>query len=289
MRWAKPAVERVPMLARTYRLVRDGWAAGQPAMPTPMGFRFGGDAAMASGRFEPEETRIAGRILDRVDVLVNIGANIGYYACLALQRGRRVVAFEPMPLNVRTLLRNIDANGWGPLAEVYPVALGDRVDVLSLYGAGTGASLVPGWAGNSRDHATLVPCSTLDLALGRRLAGSRCFVIVDVEGAELRVLDGGGAFATMQPRPVWMVEIAVSEHQPAGITVNPQLSATFDFFRQRGYEARTADRACRRIEAGEIERIAAGGPDTLGTHNFLFAEPGALDALLSPDAVPAAA
>jgi len=53
--------------------------------------------------------------------LVNVGANTGYYCCLALDRNKYVIAFEPINLNVKYLLRNIKANNWDDRIEVYPM------------------------------------------------------------------------------------------------------------------------------------------------------------------------
>jgi hypothetical protein len=125
-----------------------------------------------------------------------------------------------------------------------------------------------------------VPTSTLDDVLGARLAGRRALLIVDIEGAEKRMLDGAGLALATEPRPVWMVEIAVDEHQPAGTTLNPELVATFDAFWRRGYEAWTAQEHSRRIERDEVEAIARTGVNTLGTHNFLFIEAGSKPSLL---------
>ena len=66
---------------------------------------------MQSGQFEVEETRIVHELLGDVDVLINIGANIGYYCCIALERKKRVIAFEPLPRNLEFLMKNVTLNG----------------------------------------------------------------------------------------------------------------------------------------------------------------------------------
>lgn len=53
---------------------------------------------MASGDFEPEETRLIQDLLQEVDTLVNIGANVGYYCCHALSLGKRVIAVGCIPV-----------------------------------------------------------------------------------------------------------------------------------------------------------------------------------------------
>jgi FkbM family methyltransferase len=212
--------------------------------------------------------------LPNIDVIVNIGANIGYYVCLALQSGKKVIAFEPMELNIQYLLRNIKANGWHKDCEIMPIAVSNQVGIIEIYGAGTGASLVKGWAGTPQSHKTLAPCSTVNNILGDRLNGQKVFVIVDIEGAENMMLEGASKLLDMHPKPIWLVEISGEEHQPQGIKINPHLLVTFEKFWSRGYESITADNWLRKITKEEVIRILETQVDTLGTHNFLFYDAG---------------
>jgi hypothetical protein len=95
-------------------------------------------------------------------------------------------------------------------------------------------------------------------------------VLVDVEGAELEMLRGAKILLNSNPKPVWMLEISVSEHQPAGVPINPNFVATFEVFENHGYQAQTANAARRIIELQEVRQIATTQRDTLGVHNFVF-------------------
>ena len=242
----------------------------RPAHQTPHGFWLSGNADMELGNFEPAETELVGAALEGVDVLVNVGANIGYYCCLALAARKQVLAFEPLPDNLRMLMRNIQLNGWSDRIEIFPMAIGARTGIIDLFGGGTGASLVPGWAGQSAKNVTRVQMSTVDTLLGARLTGKKCLVLIDVEGAELAVLRGASGLLANCPKPIWIVEIAVHEHQPQGTSINPHLVDTFELFCSAGYQAMTADASARPIDLAEVKQVASSGKDTLGTHNFLF-------------------
>ena len=270
----KPIITRFPQLAMSYRKARDRWMINEDPQETPMGFKFIGSKMMQNGEFEPEETQIVKDIVSTVDIVVNIGANIGYYCCIALSLDKYVIAFEPIKLNVHYLLKNIRANNWESNIEVYPIALSNKVGVIDIYGGGTGASLLKGWAGTPEQDVTLVPTSKLDNVLNSRLKDSRSFFIVDIEGAEQMLLEGASLILNMKPMPIWLMEISISQHQPKGISLNPNLLSTFQFFWNAGYEAWTANKQCRFISQKEIEELIKSGVDNINTNNFLFFEKG---------------
>ncbi|AOS46439.1 hypothetical protein Verru16b_03545 [Lacunisphaera limnophila] len=266
----RPFVDRMPLLANGYRRWRDRRLLHQTPVMTPFGFRLVGHAEMQAGRFEPAETVLIRELLAATDILLNVGANIGYYCCHARQLGRTVLAFEPMPTNLEYLRRNLAANRWSEDVEIFPLAASNRSGEIEIFGGATGASLIQGWAGTPAHYVTRVQCATLDDTVADRLAGRRVLVVMDIEGAELWALQGARRLLRSRPQPVWVVEISVGEHQPAGCIVNPHLAATFAIFWDLGYEAWTATATPRRVTPAEVAAIAGGGPDTLGTHNFLF-------------------
>lgn len=275
MRAAKPLIEkRFPSLAMAYRYIRDNRQILDEPRETPMGFKLIGNSSMEKGVFEPDETEIVKRILERVDIVVNVGSNIGYYCCLALQKGKYVVAFEPIGSNLRYLYKNVRANHWEDRIEIFPMALSNRIGIIEVFGSGTGASLIKGWAGTPEQYVEMVATSTLDNVLGFRFHGKRCFVLVDIEGAEKFMLEGASLFLSAEPKPIWMVEISITEHHPKGIAINPHLLSTFQIFWDRGYEAWTADKSFRLVQPAQVENIAKSGKDSLFTHNFLFIEKG---------------
>ncbi len=142
----KPIFNKFPALIAFFRNSRDLLDQNSSPKATPWGFTLAGNDAMSSGTFEPQETVIFNKMLEEVDVFVNVGANIGYYCCHALKQNKTVIAVEPISRNVHYLLKNLKNNGWEKKAEVFPVALGAETNILQIYGGNTGASLIPGWA-----------------------------------------------------------------------------------------------------------------------------------------------
>lgn len=262
-------LEYFPATIQFLRNSRDLIDQRAPAKKTPWGFTLAGHDGMAAGTFEPEETALVRKLLQEVDVLVNVGANVGYYCCHALSLGKPVIAVEPIVRNLHYLLANIRNNGWTGRAEVFPVALGEKTDILQMWGGGTGASLVKDWASTPESYVTQVPILSLDRVLGDAINGKRALILVDIEGAELMMLQGAAQTLRNEPRPIWIMEVSTTEHQPAGTSMNPNFAKTFDMFFDQGYRAFTADMGSQEIRKVDIDNVLAHAV-RLGTHNFIF-------------------
>lgn len=265
----KLIIERTPQLAQLYRNSRDILDRNMVSMSTPWGFSLSGHKLMASGSHEPQETKIVRELLNEVNFLVNVGANVGYYCLHALNLVKSVIAIEPIPRNVHYLLRNIHENGYGNLTEVFPVALGAKPDILKMWGGGTGASLIKGWAGTPNSYVTQVPVLTLDRILGNTLENKKTLILVDIEGAEFAMLQGAMHTLRSTPKPIWLIKIGSTAHQPEGIRVNPNLVATFELFFDNGYTAVTADKQQKQILMDDVISVAEGRSD-FTVHNFIF-------------------
>jgi FkbM family methyltransferase len=262
------SVERFPALAATYRYARDRLALqAAVAQDTPFGFRLAGSKDAARGQFEPEETAFLAAILQRGDVFVDVGANVGFYTCLAASKGAHVVAIEPLSENLAYLYRNITENGFGDV-EVFPLGVSDTPGLLSLYGGGTGASMLAGWAGATEAYRRTVATTTLDIVLSNRFSGRHLVIKVDVEGAELPVLRGAVSVLRAAPRPSWLVEIVLTENQPSGI--NAHFEQTFEMFWSHGYSAYTADKEAKPVLPEDVRGWVSQRRRSFGGYNYLF-------------------
>jgi FkbM family methyltransferase len=254
--------------------IRDSYfsKASKP-LRTPYGFKLMGSNsihhyAMQEGTFEPEEVALFKEQFLQADLFVDVGSNIGFYACLARSLGRKVVAVEPLPKNLEYLFANLLANGWKDV-EVFPVGLSESPGLATLYGASsTGASLIGSWAGASQFFQRTIPLSTLDILLGDRFAGKKLFVKIDVEGVEYSVLLGAARVMQMCPKPTWVLEVCLNEYHPDG--VNPNFQDVFNIFWRNGYEVRTADKNNKLIQPADVARWVGIGKCDSGTINYKF-------------------
>ena len=255
------------MLAATYRQVRNLWQFHiRRPYATPLGFQLVGGHEMQSGTFEPDETRFLETALAVADTFVDIGANIGYFSCLARARGKRVVAFEPLAENLQYLLRNLSLNGFDDV-EVFPLGLAERPSLAHLFGGSTGASLVEGWADVATSYRSTIATNVLDTLLHHH-AGERMVIKMDVEGGEFRVLQGASLTLARIPRPTWLIEVCLTEHYPSGI--NPHFEDTFRLFWKHGYRSYTVEKERRPVMPGDIQRWVHNRSRDFGGYNIEF-------------------
>lgn len=86
-------------------------------------------------------------------MFIDVGANQGYYFCLAGQMGLKVASVEPEQGNLRFLYSNLRTNNFA--AEVFPIGLDCSPGVKEFYGDGDTASMVKGWGGTRKSFMQL--------------------------------------------------------------------------------------------------------------------------------------
>lgn len=158
------------------------------------------DCTMASHRMFGEtwydhDYDIPQRPLRADDVVLDIGANQGFYTCYAAQQGARVYAFEPTPRSFQTLSHNVQINGLkaAVTAEQWAVAGYDgTVELMTSDQLGGGMNTTqPTFAHQVNlqvQQKITVPCVSLPAILQRyNLEKIRCCKL-DCEGSELEIL-----------------------------------------------------------------------------------------------------
>jgi FkbM family methyltransferase len=257
----------VPSLGRWYRVSRDALNRRR-SIQTPYGIVLAGEPRMASRDWEPEEISLFLELLEGHEIVVDIGANIGLYTCLAANHGKHTMAFEPCKRNLKFLTRNLWANRLSRV-EVFPIGLGRSAGLFPIYGFSNMASFIPGWADAHNSQADIVALNTLDAIVAERLRGKSAVIKIDVEGFETEVLGGAEVTASLQPKPTWLIEILLRDEAiPNGI--NPRFAETFEFFARHGYNCRKIDSARSPVKLDDVYRWVQSGQVDGGTHDFLF-------------------
>ena len=191
------------------------------------------------GTAEPAVQQALARELAPGMVAYDLGANIGFFTIIAARlvgpQGR-VLAFEPLPDNVRWLRHNIALNAFGHV-EVIEAAVGAQERTARLEGGGAGV-----WATLSDDGEHRVRMVRLDDGIADGSLPVPDVVKMDVEGAELQALEG--------------MRETLADHRP---TVIVEVHGTM-----------TTVCAALRVAGYSVERIDPRTPDV---HGHVLARP----------------
>jgi FkbM family methyltransferase len=149
---------------------------------------------MVVDRYEQATTEIFRQIVKPDMVVVDVGANVGYFSLLSAElvgQGGTVYAFEPEPKNHELLKKNIELNSYSNIQSI-EMAVSDQCGstqlFLSALDSGSHSIYDAGARAVRGNH--LVTTTTLDAFLAGEAWPNVDLVKIDVEGAELKVLAG---------------------------------------------------------------------------------------------------
>jgi FkbM family methyltransferase len=187
-----------------------------------------------TGVYEPATTRRIVALSKRGGLLVDIGANLGYFSMLwaAGNAGNRGLAFEPSPRNLEHLRWNVDRNAFASRIEVLACAAGEMPGTLRF---NLGPQDQTGWGGFAPDEMT----GTIDVNVVRVddlvPADSQIALLkVDIEGADTWALRGCDRL--LRERRV--KEIWFEQNKPRMRALGIAETAAQDYLQSVGYAAR---------------------------------------------------
>lgn len=210
-----------------------------------------------TGRYEPQETQLALRLLGPGMVVADVGANWGYFTLVCAHlvgRIGRVIALEPHPRLASMLAENVAGNRLSQV-EVLRVAAGATSVSTGESKAFVGFDERGGnWGVSRAAQGAEVPdfesqVVALDALLDDRQAGRIDLVKIDIEGAEAEAIRGMAAGLERHRYRYVLVECHPAELARMGASVEQCLTA----FRRAGYRGWHID------HSAAMHRRAAGG------------------------------
>jgi FkbM family methyltransferase len=186
--------------------------------------RFPADSGWESvyfiGEFESGTTRLVSKILRADDVTFDIGANLGWYTVLmaGCTPAARCHAFEPCEPLVQRLMEHCDLNRITDRVQVNPTAVGNHAGHVELHtfrGLGHGHSSISS-LGRMDFSSSVARMTTLDDYCQEQRLERLDFVKVDVEGAEMAVLEGARQILRRPEPPMWLLEMNCSTSRSFG-------------------------------------------------------------------------
>ena len=174
-----------------------------------------GEPIRRNRMYEPHVTAVMMERIQAGDVVLDIGANIGYFSMLAASLGAQVYAVEPLAQNVRLLAASRIANGYTGM-QIVPAAASCDIGCLAI-----AASHSNGIVSRQTDGVDIALASDFvaGIPIDRIITDQPVALIkIDVEGHEYLALQGAAA-TIRRTRPV-----IVSEFSPQGLKANSGVS-----------------------------------------------------------------
>jgi len=158
---------------------------------------------------EPISTEYFGSLIRANDIIIDIGANIGYYVILEsfAARDGKIYAVEPVKRSMQTLCDNLKLNG---VENVFPfiMALGDSEDknILYVYEAADLSSFVKHDQSEIIEEAETMT-TTLDSFIRTNMKERPNIIRMDLEGWECQVIDGAKDTISNRDDLIFFIEI----------------------------------------------------------------------------------
>lgn len=143
------------------------------------------------GVHEPTETEILKKLIKKNDVVLDIGANIGYYTLIAAKlvgKNGKVYAFEPDTVNFEIIKKNVEINGYHNVTLIQK-AVSNRTKKIKLYLCEeNGADHKIYDDGTDRNSIEIESTSLDDFF--RDYRGKINLIKIDAQGSEGHILEG---------------------------------------------------------------------------------------------------
>lgn len=191
-------------------------------------------ALVATKGWEPGETALLGARIGPAMTVLDVGAHVGYFTCLAARlTGPRglVIAFEPAPRNFELLLANVWRNGFSNVLCL-PWALGAQPAHADLFLSATNTGDNRLAVDVAHGHRVPVRVAALDHVLALRPPID--LVKIDVQGAEGAAVRGMERLLAASPRV-----LVTLEFWPAGAArFGDDPRGLLDYYRSLGFTLR---------------------------------------------------
>lgn len=149
------------------------------------------DCIALMGYFEPDLTRRVKRLAGGGGLMVDVGANVGYFSLiwLATNTANHCIAIEPSPLVIPYLKSNVEKNNLASRADIRKAAAGSKQGIVPFtlqYKEPTGWGRFA--AENESDFIIEIGVQKIDDMVSKNQTIE--FLKIDVEGGEALVIEG---------------------------------------------------------------------------------------------------
>jgi len=214
------------------------------------------------GSYETLETEFVKQEVKKGDVVVDIGANIGYYSLILAKivcNTGKVFAFEPAPDNYSILKKNVEINNYKNVV-LENFAISDTNGEIELYlseeSMGWHRIYPSKYCGEN--HIKVKTITLDDYFRNNSFKDKISFIKMDVEGAELGILKGMTSILTNNKKLTLLLEFVPKYIRESGS--NPQ--ELLDILQKHKFEIFIIDEDSDQIQLVDDLHILIGKCDT---------------------------
>jgi FkbM family methyltransferase len=141
-------------------------------------------------------------------VVLDIGANIGFYSLIAGKAGAKVYAIEPLPRNAELLRANVELNDYD--IEVHELAIGNKngKTQFNVTAQGNWCSMAEMEARTARPPFVIERITVQETTLNRFVINNSINTVnllrFDVEGYEVELVQGAQSVIASMPPGSWI-------------------------------------------------------------------------------------
>jgi len=206
------------------------------------------------GNYDSYETEIAHQQIKKGNIVLDIGANIGFYtlifAKLVGDKGK-VIAFEPEPSNFGILKKNVETNGYKNVILV-PKAVSDKNGEIKLYLSSFSNAIPRIHKSDFCDRSIEIESVRLDDYLKTINFQERIdFIKIDVEGAEVKVLEGMRSTIQKNNNVKILVEFAPVSIKESGYAPEKLL----EMLKGNGFNLQSINSKARKLEPVNTKQL----------------------------------
>lgn len=218
-----------------------------------------------TGKFEETETQTILSFVKEDTVMLDIGANMGFYSIRVGQKASagKIIAFEPDPGNFAVLQKNLALNKLTNVTT-YNAALSDKKDTMRLYKHPFNVGDYRLYNDGDFSEYVDVPTLRLDDVVKERVD----LIKIDVQGFEYFVLKGGASLLENY------MPIVISEFWPRGLRNSGASPAEYlTMMNGLGYSVSKIDENNRKVIDVSYETLLADSEKTTNRYMNLVFQP----------------
>jgi FkbM family methyltransferase len=199
--------------------------------------------------YEPYETNVVSSIIKPNDIIVDVGANIGYYTLIFSKltgKGGKVFAFEPSNSNFKILNENIRINKYSDVVVTINKAVSDKEEQMNLYLNDENHGMNRIFKSNAyapkTNHVERIETIRLDSFFDKLQSLKVDFVKLDIEGSEYGAIKGMQKIIDNNKKLALMTEFHPSSITEYGIVPRQFLELLYSF----GFNIWSLDRTTKK-------------------------------------------